>query len=830
MATLRPAFNHLLFTAVTLGVAAPAGVTYAQQGAALEEIVVTARQREESLRDVPVTVTALTEAELARAGVERAEDFIALTPGVTIVDAAEVGDTQVNIRGINGARDAENSFALIIDGVLQTNPAALNREYADLQQVEILKGPQGAIYGRNAAAGAIIITTKEPTNEFEASVRGSVASDSTYYASATVGGPLSEDKAFFRLNANWRTSDGYFTNSFQNADIVDDFENYNLNGRLIIQPNDNVTWDIKARYGEVDAASISFNAAFALPTFAAVLGNPDFFEDVNDHNFTFTNNIDPQNDQEATEFSVKLDWALDWGDLTAWALYSNVEQSFSADGTSGAFGFFNADPQCINTVATQFANGVTFPSPQFLGPDPASSIFGPYTSTACDGTQFQVRDQEDISFEVRLASSGDSALRWLAGAYFLQIDRQVGVNTGIDRGFGITESLFVPAGGQNPTDQLLWDDFDSDVFAVFGQLAYDLTDTVEASLALRYDREEREVRSLVPTDARSTYIDFNPIDGFTGGDPINPALNPAINPTGVIAPADETFDEVQPKVSISWDVNDDWTLFGSWGVGFKSGGFNSQGSNATIDLFFNQPLGTNLQIQDQFAEETSSSFEAGFKSRLLGGRMSFEGAVYRVDVDDMQFFEFLVGPFGLLRVVSNIDEVELQGVELAVNTIVTDNFSLFGGISFNDSEITANSARPETVGNKSPYTPDWTFNVAGNFDYPVSDNVNFIASIIYSAVGPTWFHTVQDETRITLFDLAFPGLGTADYVRTERDSYGIIDARLGFESDTWSVVAFAKNLADEDYLEEVIPAPEFGGSFIHPGAERRFGLEFTYNF
>lgn len=830
MATLRPAFNQLLLSAVTIGVAAPIGIANAQEGAALEEIVVTARQREESLRDVPVTVTALTETDLARAGVERAEDFIALTPGVTIVDTAEVGDTQVNIRGINGARDAENSFALIIDGVLQTNPAALNREYADLQQVEILKGPQGAIYGRNAAAGAIIITTKEPTNEFEASVRGSVASDSTYYASATVGGPISEDTAFFRLNANWRTSDGYFTNSFQNADIVDDFENFNVNGRLIIQPNDDITWDIKARYGEVDAASISFNAAFALPTFAAVLGNPDFFEDVNDHNFTFTNNIDPQNDQEATELSVKLDWALDWADLTAWALYSNTEQSFSADGTSGAFGFFNADPQCVSTVATQFANGVTFPSPQFLGPDPGSSIFGPYTSTACDGTQFQIRDQEDISFEVRLASTGDSALRWLAGAYFLQIDRQVGVNTGIDRGFGITESLFVPAGGQNPTEQLLWDDFDSDVFAVFGQLAYDLSDTVEASLALRYDREEREVRSLVPTDARSTYIDFNPVDGFTGGDPINPALNPAINPTGVIAPADETFDEFQPKVSISWDANDDWTFFGSWGVGFKSGGFNSQGSNATIDLFFNQPLGTNLQIQDQFAEETSSAFEAGFKARLLGGRMSFEGAVYRVDVDDMQFFEFLVGPFGLLRVVSNIDEVELQGVELAVNTIVTDNFSLFGGVSFNDSEITGNSARPETVGNKSPYTPDWTFNVAGNFDYPVSDNVNFIASIIYSAVGPTWFHTVQDETRITLFDLAFPGLGTADYVRTERDSYGIIDARLGFESDTWSVVAFAKNLADEDYLEEVIPAPEFGGSFIHPGAQRRFGLEFTYNF
>ena len=126
---------------------------------ALEEVIVTARRREESLKDVPGTVTALTQAVLESAGVQRAADFIKMTPGVTLVDAAEVGDTQVNIRGINGARDAESSFAYIIDGVLYTNPGAFNREYTDLQQIEVFKGPQGAIYGRNAAAGALLITT-----------------------------------------------------------------------------------------------------------------------------------------------------------------------------------------------------------------------------------------------------------------------------------------------------------------------------------------------------------------------------------------------------------------------------------------------------------------------------------------------------------------------------------------------------------------------------------------------------------------------------------------------------------------------------------------------
>ena len=120
-----------------LGMALLAPAAPAQE--AIEEIIVTARQREETLRDVPGTVRVLTAEDIERSGIQRAEDFIYMTPGVSIVDTAEVGDTQVNIRGINGARDAENSYALIVDGVLMTNPAALNREYANLRQIEVLR-------------------------------------------------------------------------------------------------------------------------------------------------------------------------------------------------------------------------------------------------------------------------------------------------------------------------------------------------------------------------------------------------------------------------------------------------------------------------------------------------------------------------------------------------------------------------------------------------------------------------------------------------------------------------------------------------------------------
>ena len=441
----------------------------------VEEIVVTARRREESLQDVPGTVTALSAETLERAGVQRAADFIALTPGVTLVDAAEVGDTQVNIRGINGARDAENSFAFIIDGVLYTNPAAFNREYTDLRQIEVFKGPQGAIYGRNAAAGAIIVSTTKPTDEFEAGGTVSIAGDSTYLAKGSVSGALIENELFFRLSGDFRSSDGYYRNQFQNgAAIVDSYEGYNINGRLIWEPTDTLSVDTKFRFGSTDANSIAFNSTFNLPVFAAALNNPPAYQDVNDFDFQFDANIISDNDQDALEFSTKVDQDLDGMTLTAWFLYSDIENDLISDGTSAAFGFYNVDPVCQQTTAD--LTGYPLLPPQFIGQTPTGVIFDPdgsflgaYTPTTCDGIQEQLRNQRDMSVEVRLASDTDSPLQWMAGLYLLDIDRQVGVSLNKDNGTPPIRGLYQPEPGPNSTASLVYDQFDSEVWALFGQ-------------------------------------------------------------------------------------------------------------------------------------------------------------------------------------------------------------------------------------------------------------------------------------------------------------------------------------------------------------------------
>jgi len=757
---------------------------------------------------VPASVAVISQSDIEALGVQRVEDFINLVPGVTLVDAGDVGDTQINIRGINGARDAENSIALVIDGILMTNPAAVNREYTNLQQIEIIKGPQGALYGRNAAAGAFIITTQQPGDEFSASFRGSAAEDASYTLMGNLSGPLG-DSLGWSLGADYRTSDGFYenlrctqapcsdpNNIASSDDEIDNLESWNIDGRLVWDVTENWTLDSKFRYGEVDASSITFNSVFHLPGFAEF--DAAWFENVNDRPFQFNTNITSFNEQEATEFSVRSTTDLGWADLTAWGLYSDIDNNLGADGAAAAFSFFVDEPFCEQSTA----DNTEFPvrAPQIIGqvpesifttPDFSGSIFGAYTPTGCDGTQYQERNQKDFSFEVRLASKSDQRLRWSGGLYYLNIDREVGVNTAIDSGTGIVKSLFVPNNGapgvNNATDQLIHDQFDSDIYAVFGQIAFDITDGLEAAFALRYDREEREAKSLVPTVADGATAEFitcadpgqPPNAAFT--DPINPGLCPDVNPSGVFTPRDETFDEWQPKVSLTWDIFPTVTAYTSLGVGFKSGGFNGQGSAATMDKYINSNalIDPNLDtcdinptltttnfcpvgLTDDYRKETSTSFELGVKS-TIGDSIRWEAAYYHVEVDDMQFFEFVVGPFGLMRVIENIDEATMDGFEATVVWSATDWLNVFAGGNWIDSEIDKNTVRPDTVGSESPYTPEWTANLGGDIVVPITPSLNLIGSVDFSGFGDTWFHVVQTKPRPTAF-------GPGDYTIAQRDA------------------------------------------------------------
>ena len=183
------------------------------QGTQLNEVVVTARKRDEALLDVPVVVNAFNTEEIQSAGIVRPQDFIALTPNMTMVQTQNQGTSFIVVRGISQARNSEPSVAVLIDGVLMANPSQFNQELFDIASIEVLKGPQGALYGRNAIGGAVIINTREPGDQFEGSVMAGYDSGPGYTARIGVGGPIgSSDTWKFQLSGSYLDTDGYIDN------------------------------------------------------------------------------------------------------------------------------------------------------------------------------------------------------------------------------------------------------------------------------------------------------------------------------------------------------------------------------------------------------------------------------------------------------------------------------------------------------------------------------------------------------------------------------------------------------------------------------------------
>ena len=231
----------------------------------LEEVVVSARKVDESVQDVPIAMSVFTSSDISDAGIERPEDFIALTPNVVMANTVNVGDTLVTIRGLTSTRDAESNFAFVVDGVLQTNPNAFNRELLDIAQIEVLKGPQGALYGRNATSGAILITTKAPSEESESTAVIGMgvnnASKLQYVNSGKMG-----DNVYTRFSVSTRETDGEHTNVYSNLKNVDFFEDTTLRGRILVEEDDS-SWDFRFGMSEASGGTINFNAVFALPAF-----------------------------------------------------------------------------------------------------------------------------------------------------------------------------------------------------------------------------------------------------------------------------------------------------------------------------------------------------------------------------------------------------------------------------------------------------------------------------------------------------------------------------------------------------------------------------------
>ncbi len=609
-----------------------------------DTIVVTSRRREENLQDVPDSVSAFGETDIQRQDIRQVNDAIDVLPNISIIDSQDPGLSLINIRGIGQVRNGEPPVAIIVDGVQLVSVDIVNQDLFDVTSIEVLKGPQGALYGRNAIGGAIVVETREPGDEFEGFVEGRYANGSEVAAKAAFRGPIVDDKLFFSVAGSATSFDGLIENvtvrrpapttngggGLGEPVTVDNRSEANLLGKLIFKPTDRLSFDLRARYSYLDGGASYF---IPLPP-----GEPN------------NTSIPVQNDEigfatrEHEEYSLKIDYDFDWFTLTSVTARSITDF------------FLHEDLDWL-----------------------PESIFG----------LDQARYSSSWSEDLRIASPSDQRLRWMVGAYYLNIDKSINTTFLIETPAEGNLDLVVPTA----------DTFEkNEAYAFYGQINYDIIDNLEFTAALRYDRDERE-----QTD-------------FLSGGAVSKA----------------SFDSLQPKFSLAYRWSDNLLTYVSAGKGFRSGGFNAPGP--VFPLVFNQ--------------EEARSIEVGAKANFADNLVTVNLAGFYTNYKDMQQFSLVQGLQGLF----NVDDTDIFGFEMDAVIRPFENFDIFAAVGILDSEIKDFSSTIETapgtvlvspdnvIGNQISLMYGWSYRLGAQYTVNVTPEWDLVSRIDYRAQGDNFWH------------------------------------------------------------------------------------------
>lgn len=697
----------------------------------IEEVVVTARKRSESLQEIPESVTVLDADLIEAARINNIKDFSALVPNLHVSTNFRKGLSFVTIRGLITPQVGEAPIAFVVDGVTVPNLEFINQDLDQIERIEVLRGPQGALYGKNAIGGAINIITRQPGEELEGYVELSWGEGNDQRIAASIGGPLAGNAVRFRLSADYRDFDGLISNDFldEKVDYVDGA--YGVRGVLTAELD--------------EASSLALHGHYRNTTQGTNYMSFITLDQLEDFSIGPTQNAVGIDEQEIWTVSAKYDRELPGGGLlTAIAgLNSSRDDQFS-----------DADFTSLPPVDANFF----FPS-----------------------TQINLIEEDSFNLEARISSPDDLRLRWLVGAFFETRDRivqfdQIFDDPGTARvTLADARPLLVNSNDYDPAD--LWvtvfptdgerTNQDTSAFAFFGQVNYDMSDALELTLALRYDEEERKA-----IDERVRFTEDSRVE--------------------------DTFSELQPKVSVAWSAAENAMVSFTWSRGFRSGGFNEY-----------SPFVTRF-----YREELSDIFEVGVKTSWLDDRLTLNGAAFYITQDDAQFTRFNSTTFTLENL--NVEEVEINGFEAELTLRATDTLDFRFGFGLIDNEIKKNSGvdpntgldLAQTVGNTMPYVADYNLTASVDFNQPLANGRWLRARLSGNAIGPRSFDIFNDLTG-------------------ESDSHFFVDASVGLSSDAWTISLYASNLADEDAAETVF---FFNPLIRFPNQPRQVGIRARYNF
>ena len=675
--------------------AAVAALPVLAQTADLEEVVVTARKREESFKDVPITMNVITDQTIQAAGIQSTRDFVAMIPNMTLVETQNAGNSFITVRGISQARNSEPSVAVLVDGVLESNPYEFDQELFDIRQIEVLKGPQGALYGRDAIGGAIIIRTKDPSDKFEGETRVSIGNGVAERVQGVVSGPLGDSGTVkYRASVNFYNTDGYLENDYLHQK-ADPYRDYSARLRLIWKPSDAVTGDFRLFADRVETHAYYFvipRSDEANP-FSSFSTPPN----ANDVTSPIQVNNPGEDNRDIWDAVYKFDFDTGHGTLTSVTNWNRTREIDTGD----AYDF-----RPTNTAVFAFL------PPAFK-----------------DLNQSQYIDNQSESQELRFTSPTMGGFSWIAGAYYVHTHRFISTGNMVDNGDGVFPVYQQPRlTGNNPSATFLADTQSNHAWALFANATYDFTKQWELDGAVRYDQDSRQNTTDTPPAFLAALLDPTAVTGQV---------------------RKHTFDEVQPKATLRYMPTDDITLYGGWSRGFRSGGFNQTGVG-TVALA-NQIYG----VSDLFNAEVADTFEVGVKGEFLDRRLDAGLSLYRTKSTNGYFFVFLAA--NSTQNLGNLDAT-YKGVEFQLSAKPTDRIDLYANFGYTDSHIdrleNINRADPAAVaasnadvGNQAPLVSRTTTNIGAQYREPLPSGLDATIRVDFQNIGRTWWDPQNDTSR-----------------------------------------------------------------------------------
>jgi outer membrane receptor protein involved in Fe transport len=750
----------------------------------VDGIVVTAQKRTQSLQDVPIVVTAVSKQLIQDAGVKDIKDLTILVPGLTVTSTTSEASTSARIRGIGTVGDnvgLESSVGVVIDGVYRPRNGVGFGDLGDVDRIEVLKGPQGTLFGKSTSAGVINVITAAPTFNFHSNAEFTAGDYGAVGGSAEVSGPLFGDKVAASLYIADRHRDGFYTVDTgygPRTSTQDNTQNfYALRAQVLFEPDSNLKVRVIADYTHRDeqcCAAVVYRDGVAAGLDAALAGGGGG-EAQTPNPFTYKaqlNRPDP-NDVIDEGVSAQVDYKMPSlnASLTSITAYRDWRSLTGSD--------------------ADYSNADLFYRP---GTDANSDRF------------------QDFSQEVRFAGVADK-LDYLVGGFYA--NEELHSNFSLLYGTQFTNYLsllfsssagapninFLPANfganyapNQGAVDRYRQND---NTYAVFTNDTYHITPKLDVNLGLRYTIDNKVLNSdSTNTNDGAGCAAVNGAYNFLG-DPAALAVVNSVSCLPFESPAyndftdrqSETEHEVSGSAKLSYRFNPLVLTYASYARGFKAGGFNLDRVACPTDGLCANPGALTPDLNTSFPGEFADSYELGVKSTLLHRTLILNATVF-----SQRFTNFQLNTFtGLVFVVTPVPVVNSNGVDADFVWLPTRNLSFQGGLTVADTRFTKGDQAALLAGNpqylgapgaRLPLAPLYSASIAATYSHDLGRD--YMGAINFDAKYSSQYNTGSDED---------PG--------KEQPSYWLADARLvlGPKSKAWDVEVWSQNVFNQRYIQ-----------------------------